>query len=371
MHRKTLGAVAAVALALSATTTAASPARAASTSVASPACGQVRVTNTSTTSGTRYVEADNGAFFSGLAMGQSQTVTNVPAGSYMWHSTMPQGTEEYGVVRVAPCSATSPRRLADGDQNGDGRADVLGITASTGDLYYYQMTAGGLAEGVKAGRGWSSMVFMRQVNDLDDGSYRVGNYLIAVHKDGTVWSYLNRGYGRFADGRKIGSGFAGWSNFTILPANNGLLYGQHLFLASDGTRLYAFLLDATKVDSSMPLELSDQWSPMTRTLGVRDMNGDHRADLLTVDTAGDMTSWQVDMLASGSSNSSIGAPVRVGVRWGSMGIVASPGSLDGDDLNDLIAHNVNGNLYKYINRGGRWTEGIQIGQRWNGIRLLA
>lgn len=367
MLRKTLGAGAVATLALAVP---APVAQAASTVVSSPSCGTVRVTNTSTVSETRYTMADNAEFFSSLPKGQSQTFTNVPAGSYMWESrVLSTGQAEHGVVKVARCNSTWPTRPADGDQDGDGRADVLGIHGSTGDLYYYRMTSTGLADGVKAGRGWSSMVFMRQVNDLDNGSYGVGNYLIAVHKDGTVWSYLNRGYGRFADGRKIGSGFAGWSNFTILPANNELMYGGHLLLASDGQTLHAFPLTATEVDSGMSMPVHEGWGSMRKTLAVRDMDGNHVAEVLSIDGVGDMHSWQVDM--GDFTGDALTAPVRVGVRWGAMGIVASPGSVDGDELNDLIARNTNGNLYKYVNRGGRWTEGIQIGRNWNGIRLLA
>ena len=36
-----------------------------------------------------------------------------------------------------------------------------------------------------------------------------------------------------------------------------------------------------------------------------------------------------------------------------------------------MARNTNGNLYKYVNVSGHWTEGIQIGRNWNQIRLLA
>ncbi|MEL4505482.1 hypothetical protein AAEX63_09930 [Luteococcus sp. H138] len=341
-----------------ATAVAATPAQAAgAVSVTSPSCGTIRMTNTSSV--TMLVEFDSGnlewvpAHSSKNLRGRSGT--GMPGGSYSWLSgtSRSQFTAPAGYVTVKRCAGGATRPV-DGDQNGDGKADVLGIT-TTGDLYYYRMTNTTLANGIKAGHGWSSMVFMQQVNEIEGGPS--GNYLIAVRKDGTVWRYDNKGYGKFANGRQIGQGLAEFSNFTITKTTDPLSFGEHVLLATSGDDLHFMPLNR---DSIMdPMHLDSGWADTVSLMALRDFDNDNLGDLIAIRSDGTMWSHTV------------AGDKRVGTGWGAMQTVSSPGSLDGDKLSDLIARRSDGNLYKYINRGGRWAEGVQIGRRWNGIRLLA
>lgn len=347
------------------------PAHAASaTSVTSPSCGTIKVTNTATWSESQYVTSDNDAFISILPKGQSEVTREVPAGTYAWQAhgdDYDRGYEAYGRVTVAPCNSTWPKRRTPGDQNGDGRSDVLGIQASTGNLYYYRMTTTGLANGIQAGSGWNRMTFMQQVDGIVvAGSWQPANYLFAVRNDGTVWRYPNKGQGRFGNGVQVGSGFSGWSNFTVLPENNRILWGVPMLLASDGQRLHAFPIgDGTVTDA---LEVNEDWSDVVKTIGMRDFDGDSVADVVTVNSGGAMHLWAANL---DFATDTVRQVRQIGSSWSAMGIVSSPGTLNGDWNSDLIARRSDGNLYKYINAGGRWSAGQKIGSNWNRIRILA
>lgn len=363
MIRTTVGVLGAATL-MSVAVSAGAPAHAAgSVTVTASGCNTVKITNTTAT--TQYLSFDGGDF-AGAKRGVTTTLT-LPGGEHSWlaaNDTADMPTAS-GQVSVKPCSGTKPRPV-DGDQNGDRRADVLGIQDKTGTLYYYRMGATGLADGVKAGTGWNNMVFMQQVNEIEGAGSP--NVLIAVRNDGTVWRYDNRGYGRFANGRQIGSGLSGYDNFSITQTNNLLSFGGHALLARKGDNLYAFDLTATSVVRSTTSAedlVTDGWGTTTKTIAVRDFDGDHFGDIVSIHSDGTM--W-ADIMNPRSTG-----PVtrQVGSGWGAMQTVTSPGSLNGDKYSDLVARRSDGNLYKYLNQGGRWGAATKIGQNWNGIRLLA
>ncbi|MEL4505480.1 hypothetical protein AAEX63_09940 [Luteococcus sp. H138] len=313
---------------------------------------------------------------------RSSATMKVKAGGDHYFLEAAAQSDDPGQVRmisVKPCGGT-PMRPKDGDEDGDGKADVLGIQAGTGNLYYYRMTGRGLANGIKAGTGWGNMVFMQRVNEIQGPRSR--NVLIAIHRNGTVWSYDNLGRGRLSGGRQIGSGLKGYSAFAVTTTNtnmmgaNGYGIGAHELLAVRNGWLYSARVSASSVGGMTRHDAvdSDSWGTINewrtnsrKLLAMRNFDGNGDGDLLDIDSSGNFWfhKYQATMFQS------FAAPKRVGTSWNQMGIVASPGSLNGDRLNDVIARRNDGNLYTYTNKGGKWAAGVRIGQRWNAIRLLA
>ncbi|MEL4504537.1 hypothetical protein AAEX63_06025 [Luteococcus sp. H138] len=345
------------------------PAQAASeTSISSPTCGMVKIKNTATKAGIQEVSADNGAFSVKLGKGQTSVTKNLPAGTYVWHASSAR-SEAYGRVTVKPCRAGWPQRRTPGDQNGDGRSDVLGIQAGTGALYYYRTTSTGLASGVKAGSGWNNMVWMQQVDDVSVNGRR-GNYLFALHRNGTLWRYPNRGQGKFGAGVQVAKGLGGHKSFAVLPANNALFFGAPVLLVGAPDRyLWGVPLYEGKVNEWSAL--TESWFYEPKAIGVRDFDGDSIADVISIEESGLMQPWLFLTWRQLRDYDDMGNHATIGSGWKAMSLVSSPGSLDGDWNSDLIARRIDGNLYKYLNAGGRWYAGQQIGTRWNQIRLLA
>lgn len=340
--------------------------------VTNPSCNTIRFTNSD--SWGAYVKLDDGR--SVTVPGRGSRTFTVKAGGDHYFLEATAQSDDPGRVRmisVKPCSGT-PLRPKDGDESGDGKADVLGIHGKTGNLYYYRMTRRGLASGVKAGTGWHNMVFMQRVNEIQGP--RSKNVLIAIHKNGTVWRYDNLGRGRLSKGRQIGSGMTGYTAFAVTPTNTNFAIGEHQLVATRKGWLYMAPLTASSVGKMNRHTGSDgysnaiinEWRTDSRKLmAMRNFNGIGDGDLLDVDSSGNF--WFHPFEAS--MVQTYGAPKRVGTSWSRMGIVASPGSMDGDRLNDVIARRDDGDLYTYTNKGGKWGSAVRIGQRWNGIRLLA
>lgn len=361
MKRLSLGL--AIALALPVLTSL--PASAAAPTVTSPKCGTLLFTNTS---GAPVEFETDGGHLEAVDTGASATVEQLPAGDYAWQTWTTDGSRiiSRGVAKVAACSSIWKKRTVDGDGNGDGKADVMGIQTGSGDLYYYRMTSTGLAPGVKAGTSWQSMVFVQQVTELD--GLAGGNYLIAVRSDGAVFQYPNLGKGRVGSAQQIGEGLVGYSNFAILTPNNPMFMGYHQLVATKGDVVYGFDLYKGELDVDNPVELAVGWSNITKAVPMRNFDADGFADLLTVQTDGRMMARGITR--DPMSPDYFTAPRQVGSGWSGMGLVVSTGSVDGDRYSDVIARRDDGNLYRYINRGGSWQPGVKIGANWMAIRIL-
>ncbi|MGW2563175.1 FG-GAP-like repeat-containing protein [Streptomyces sp. NPDC001514] len=144
-----------------------------------------------------------------------------------------------------------------GDLTGDGRADLIG---RSGDgLYLFAGRAGGaVASAVKLGSGWSSFTHIVGVGDLNgDGA----GDLVARKSDGSVYRYDGTGTGRLKAGVKILSGWGG---------------------------------------------------SYTSIVGVGDVTGDAKPDLIARDRAGLL------FRMSGDGQGSFGPAVQIGTGWATM-----------------------------------------------------
>ncbi|HEY3481420.1 MAG TPA: VCBS repeat-containing protein, partial [Streptomyces sp.] len=143
--------------------------------------------------------------------------------------------------------------VSPGDLNGDGRADLLGRTAS-GDLYFYAGTVTGVfAPRVRIGFGYQAYSLMAGVHDLNGDGF---GDLLARDKAGVLWRYDGDGKGGLKARVRIGAG----------------------------------------------------WNAYNAVVGVGDINGDGHNDLVARDGHGDL--WRYNGLGNG-----LFAP-RVKIGWG-------------------------------------------------------
>ncbi|MFD5426550.1 FG-GAP repeat domain-containing protein [Streptomyces sp. NPDC127084] len=143
-----------------------------------------------------------------------------------------------------------------GDLTGDGRTDLLARSAATGDIYLYKGDgSAGFASRVKIRSAWKSYTRVIGAGDLNGDGH---GDVLALDGSGELWRYNGTGTGRLADRVLV---FRDW----------GKSYRQ--------------------------------------VLGAADLNGDTKADLLSIDTDG--TAW----LNPGTGQGTFGNRVRVGSGW--------------------------------------------------------
>ena len=100
-----------------------------------------------------------------------------------------------------------------------------------------------------------------------------------------------------------------------------------------------------------------------------DLNIDGDDDFLAVDGAGNLKWYQG--VGSNSFESQWG--VIIGTGWGIYNTLLSPGDLDGDHTDDLVARDAQGRLWLYRSVGAgslTWKPRVQIAGSWSGYRKI-
>ncbi|CAL9479398.1 hypothetical protein SUDANB58_03024 [Streptomyces sp. enrichment culture] len=173
-----------------------------------------------------------------------------------------------------------------GDFSGDGREDLVAREASTGRLWLYPGTGtGSLGTRKLIGTGgWNGMSRITGVGDLSgDGR----SDLVAVEKStGRLWLYPGTSAGTLGSRKLIGTG--GWNAMNALvgtgDANGDGRPDVHAREASTG-RLW-FYPGRTGALGSRVLAGTGGWNVMDALLGLGDVTGDGRTDLVATATGG-------------------------------------------------------------------------------------
>ncbi|MGP6177358.1 FG-GAP-like repeat-containing protein [Microbacterium sp. A196] len=203
-------------------------------------------------------------------------------------------------LRTAPTAPLSP--VSSADYNGDGKADLLGISADS-DLQFLAGNGGGALQSPSIiTSGW-------------------GVYRHLVHTD------LN------ADGR-----------------------GDILAVRGDG------LLEYYGGGSSGGFGRYDRlefgWSDMVHVVSGADFSGDGLQDVLATSSAGELTIYN-----GNGAGALSGARTKAGSGWGVMKFLAG-GDFNGDGIGDIMAVAHDGTLYFYRGVGNAFTTATAVGSGW-------
>ncbi len=249
-------------------------------------------------------------------------------------------------------SASFPR-----DFNGDRKADVLAVVASTGAL---RLAAGNGVGGwrstsvVGVGFGGFSKLFTAGTWDSDAISD-----VMAQRPDGTLWLYPGTAAGPLTSGRRVG---VGWGTYNlVVPVGdfNGDGLSDLVGRAAGGS-LMLFTGDGSGGFLGTPAKIADGWNGFTSVVSPGDFNGDRKGDLIAR-TAGGLL-----YLYPGNGSGGLLRPRLIGQGWNVFSTIISPGDFNGDGKADLLARGRNGSLRLYPGNGtGSFLAPRTIGSGWN------
>ncbi|MEV7981229.1 VCBS repeat-containing protein [Streptomyces sp. NPDC086519] len=246
----------------------------------------------------------------------------------------------------------------------DGLADLLTLDAS-GALAFQQGDGKGGFAGKVSGSGWSTKAVAVPFGDLDGD--RCDDVLVRM-TDGSL-----RGY-RVPCGKaptpatpytKLGGG---WNAYNVLTSPGDLTSDGRPDLVARKASTGDLYLFAARSDGTLAgaKKIGSAWGGYTKITGAGDLDGDGIGDVLARDKAG--TLWRFGGLAGGR----LKARVKVFGGWGSTyNAVVGVGDITGDGKNDLVVRDTAGRLYRYGGKGnGSFGGRALIGSGWQGYKGL-
>ncbi|MFF9146853.1 FG-GAP repeat domain-containing protein [Streptomyces sp. NPDC014861] len=327
---------------------------------------------------------------------------------YFYRATGTLSAPFAGRVKVGPGWGAYDQLVGLGDNDGDGRGDVLARTPA-GQVYFYGSTGDKRApfKPRKAlATGWQ---VYNQVIAADDRNLDGRADVFARDLNGTLWAYYGRGNGTFTARAQTGTAwnkveqFGGAGNVPSLGKtlfmgrdkagtlfwhrglNNGRLAPREqvsdtggwaaaglmtLAHALDGNTLpdLLFVREGHLVSTSTEKDLGGGWQVYDRLVGPGDLSGDGKSDLLARDRSGVLYLYRGNGAGTGFASR-----VRVGTGWNAYDQIVGAGDHTGDGRADIVARDRSGNLYLYRGTGSAtapFAGRVRVGGGWGAYSKL-
>ncbi|MBT2369463.1 VCBS repeat-containing protein [Streptomyces sp. ISL-10] len=281
----------------------------------------------------------------------------VANGAHTWTLTAKpadgQGADVNVFGTVSVTGAAPVRRDLVGD---DGFGDLL-VMDSTGLVSLYKGTGtGGLSSRI-AGTGAKFATSAVLVPSGDVNGDRCNDVLVRLGNE--LRSY-RPGCGKIVSASSpytsIGTG---WGQYDVLTTSGDVNADGHIDLIARQTTSGDMYFYAGTADHRFKsrVKIGTNWKTYTKVVGAGDLNGDGRGDLLGVDKAGAL--WRYHGTATGGVTSR----VKLADAWGSAyTTVVGMGDITGDGKPDLVARDTAGKLFRFSGTGtGTLAGRVQIG----------
>ncbi|MFI6421357.1 FG-GAP repeat domain-containing protein [Streptomyces sp. NPDC050842] len=177
---------------------------------------------------------------------------------------------------------------------------------------------------------------------------------------GPLADFLDVYQGRLTSNGETDLG-GGWQIYNLIAGPGDLTGdGKADLVARDRSGvLYLYPGNGKGTAVGSRIRVGDGWSAYNRVLGAGDFSGDGRDDLLARDGAGTLWLYR----GTGSATTPFAKRVNLGRGWGTYNKLVAPGDMSGDGKADLLAVNSAGDLYRYLGTGtgATLTPRVKIG----------
>ncbi|WP_217236002.1 FG-GAP-like repeat-containing protein [Streptomyces sp. AC555_RSS877] len=298
--------------------------------------------------------------------GKTAAGAYAPNGSYTWTLTAPPADGVGAPLEVKGSLALRGAGAVRHDHlGGDGVGDLLTLNSS-GGLTFQQGTGAGTFSGKVTGTGWATSVRAVPFGDLsgdrcNDVLVRLSSGALRLYKPGcgaaltpsTSYTTLSAG---------------GWNQYDLLTAPGDVSGdGRPDLVARNASTGTVYLYKGTSAGKlSARVKLYDNWKTYKKVVGAGDLNGDGVGDLLAQDTSNNLYRYY------GKGNGAFGARVKVFSNWGgTYNAIVGVGDITGDGRSDLVVRDSAGNLYRNPGDGkGSFGARVKITSGWQGYKGL-
>ncbi|MFE6890075.1 FG-GAP repeat domain-containing protein [Streptomyces sp. NPDC057694] len=287
----------------------------------------------------------------------------LPRGMYDWTLTVrpadgTAGLETRGSVELRNGAAVQ-RDHAGPNAAPDGIGDLLTLNSS-GTFTFQQGNGAGAFSGKTYASGWATSAVAVPFGDLNGDNC---NDVLVRLSSGEL-----RGY-RPGCGKALTTSTAytklgtGWNAYDVLTSPGDLNRDGLPDLLARKTSTGDIYVFAGKSDGTLAAgkKIRSAWTTYTHIVGVGDLNGDGIGDVLA--RREDGTLFRYD----GAGDGTLKDRVTVFTAWGSTyKTIVGVGDITGDGKNDLVVRDTSGNLYRNDGKGnGSFTSRTKIASGWS------
>ncbi|KDN76881.1 hypothetical protein DF19_14180 [Streptomyces olindensis] len=290
----------------------------------------------------------------------------VPNGAYTWTLTVTpadgQGAAltKSGTVKVTGAAAAWRDFVAS-----DGFGELVTLNGS-GGLTYQSGTGTGTFTGKTTGSGWPTTVKVVPFGDLSGDRC---NDVLVRFSSGALRAY-RPGCGKAVTPSTAYTslGTSGWTQYNVLTSPGDVSGdGRADLIARHASTGDVYLYKATSTGKlGTRVKIASGWTGYKKVVGAGDLNGDGHGDLLAQDKSNEL--WRYDGTAAGTFKSR----VKVFDDWGaSYNVVVGVGDITGDGRADLVSRDTSGAVWRNSGNGkGSFGGRTRIATGWQGYKGL-
>lgn len=289
----------------------------------------------------------------------------VPNGAYTWTLTVtPADGQGAALTKTGTVKVTGAAAVRRDFVGSDGFGELVTLNGSGGLTYQYG-TGKGTFTGKRTGSGWPTTVKVVPFGDLSGDRC---NDVLVRFSSGALRAYRPACEAAVTPSTAYTSLGTGWNQYDVLTSPGDISGdGRADLIARQSSTGDVYLYKATSTGKlSAKVKIASKWTGYKKIVGAGDLNGDGHGDLLAQDKSNEL--WRYDGTATGKFKSR----VKVFNDWGpSYNVIVGVGDITGDGRADIVSRDTSGTVWRNNGNGkGSFGGRTRIATGWQGYKGL-